>query len=114
MDSADAVTPELAEEEAPPTIGPPVPLLVLAVCSVLLSAALLLLDGLPAHVTGYILGSFVTIVLVGLFHRTDLQRRKEPLYIPRPMLSRYAGAVAAIGVIVSAFHIWSIATVLAK
>ncbi|HTL87534.1 MAG TPA: hypothetical protein VL856_20285, partial [Acidimicrobiia bacterium] len=112
--SADALTPEVAEDEAPPTVGPPVPLLVLAVCSVLLSAALLLLDGLPAHVTGYILGSFVTIVLVGLFHRTDLQRRKQPFYLGRPALSRYAGLIAAVGVILSAFHIWSIATVLAK
>lgn len=95
-------------------IGPPIPLLVLALAAVGLSAALLGLHGLAAHGTGYVLGSVVTILLVGMFHRIDLQRRKLPWYLPRGALSRYAGVIAALGVIISAFHTWSIATQLAK
>ncbi len=96
------------------TIGPPLSLLVLAGSSIALSAALLLVTGLVTHVLGYVLASVVAIVLVGIFHRTDLQRRHSPLYAPRRAVSRYAGALVAIGLLVSAAHTWSIATVLAK
>jgi uncharacterized membrane protein YphA (DoxX/SURF4 family) len=96
------------------TIGPPLSLLALAGFSIALSCALLLVTGLVTHVVGYVLASVVAIALVGIFHRTDLQRRHSPLYVPRRAFSRYAGALLAIGLLVSAAHTWSIATVLAK
>ena len=101
--------------DAPPAaVHPPLGLLVLGIASVALSAALLLLSGMVADVVGYLLASVVTISLIGFFHRTDLQRRQHPRYVSRGSFSRWAGAVAALGMVVAALHTWSIATALAK
>lgn len=96
------------------TVHPPLNLLVLGVASVALSAALLPVSGMAPDIVGYLLASLVTISLVGLFHRTDLQRRQSPMYVSRGGLGRWAGAVALLGVVVAALHTWSIATALAK
>jgi hypothetical protein len=95
-------------------VGPPVPLLVLAFASVLLSGALLISGGFAASLAGYLLGSIVTVALVGLFHQIDLQRRQSPFYVQQLLLTRAAGVIAALGVVVAAAHAWSIATELAK
>jgi hypothetical protein len=94
--------------------GPPVPLLVGAIAAVVLSAALLLERGIVVDVVGYLLASVVAISLVGLFHRTDLIRRQQPLYVARGVLTRHAGLVVALGLVVSSLHTWSIATELAR
>jgi hypothetical protein len=96
------------------TVRPPASLLVLAACCVGSSAILLVLPGLLTHVVGYVLGSVVTIALVGVFRRTDVQRGQQALYLPRASLTRYAGVIAAVGVAAAAVHTWSIATELAK
>jgi UPF0716 family protein affecting phage T7 exclusion len=95
-------------------VRPPASLLVVAACCVGASAALLALPGLLTHVVGYVLGSVVAIALVGLYRRTDVQRRQHALYLPRASLTRYAGVIAALGVVAAALHTWSIATELAK
>ena len=97
-----------------PTVGPPARYLMFATLCVVASAATLRSFGLGADVAGYVLGSIVTISFIGMFRRVDIQRRQSPFYAPRRMLTRYAGALAAIGVIVGALHAWSIATELAK
>jgi membrane protein implicated in regulation of membrane protease activity len=106
------------EDETPEAVlaavYPPLNLLVLGAAAVALSAALLLLSGMAANVVGYLLASVVTISLVGTFHRTDLQRRQSPLYRSRRALGRWAGLIAALGVVVAALHTWAIATALAK
>ena len=95
-------------------VHPPLYLLVLGGASVALSAVLVLLPGLLAHVAGYLLASVVTISLVGNFHRIDLRRRQSPGYVSGGALGRWAGIVAGLGLIVAALHTWSIATALAK
>ena len=111
---------ETETEEAPaPTpahteVRPPTSLLVLAGAAIVLSVALLLVPGLPAELAGYLLASLVAISLVGLFRRNDLRRRQSPHYTPQPGLTRWAGALALVGVVVAGVHTWSIATTLAK
>jgi len=95
-------------------VHPPIYLLVLGGASVLLSAGLVVLSSLLAHVAGYLLASVVTISLVGNFHRIDLQRRQSAGYVSGRALGRWAGVVAGLGLIVAAAHTWSIATALAK
>ncbi len=95
-------------------VRPPASLLVIAAFCVGSSGTLLVLPGLLTHVVGYALGSVVTIALVGVFRRTDVQRRQHPLYLPRGALTRYAGVIVPLGLAVAAVHTWSIATELAK
>ena len=95
-------------------VSPPVPLLVLALAAVALSAALLFTSAFGANVVGYLAGSVLTIALIGAFHRIDLQRRQQPLYMANPLLTRYAGLLVALGIVISALHTWAIATELAK
>jgi hypothetical protein len=95
-------------------VRPPSSLLALAAACVASSAALLSLSALSTHVVGYALASVIAVALVGVFRRTDLARRQHALYLPRPTLTRYAGVIVALGVVVSAVHTWSIATELAK
>jgi hypothetical protein len=96
------------------TLPPPMPLLALAVASVVLSAGMFLLSGLVPHVAGYLFGSIVAIALVGLFHRIDLQRRQSPYYVSSRLLTRWAGVVVAVGFVIAGVHTWWIATELAK
>jgi len=112
-ESATAGIPD-GRGEAPSRARPPVGLLVLGLGAVVVSGATVGSRGLAGHGAGYVLGSVVTIGCVGLFHRIDRQRRQQPLYEPHRFLTRYAGLVVALGIVVAAMHTWWIATELAK
>jgi uncharacterized membrane protein YfcA len=103
-----------AAETGRGTIHPPRSLLFGATVAVGASAAALLLPAVGAHIAGYMLGSAVTIALVGLFRRTDLRRRQSAYYAPNRRLQRWGPTLVAAGMVVAAVHTWSIATALAK
>jgi hypothetical protein len=65
-------------------------------------------------VLGYVVASILAILLVGMFRRFDLSRRRAPGYRPRPSVGRLATVVLLAGFVVAGFHVWSIATELAS
>lgn len=88
-------------------------LLACAAGCVVASALLALPRVFSLHVAGYLLGSFLTILLVALYRRTDLERRARPDYFAHPSLAVAATALAGLGTIVAGLHVWWIATELA-
>ncbi len=95
------------------TAVPPRTLLSGALFCVAVSVALLAPDVFAVHLFGYLLSSFVTIGLVAMFRRIDLERRGQVGYVPHPRLDVVATALAGAGVLVAALHVWWIATELA-
>lgn len=94
--------------------GPPVAILAVAGACVVAGAALLLTSALPLHVVGYVLASLVTIVSVGIFRRVDLRLRLSRGYRPRPGVSRAIPVLLVGSFLVTAGHVWAIATELAS
>ena len=103
-----------SERGAEARAGPPVLILALAALCVVTAAALITQDDMTAHVLGYVVASVLAIVLVGIFRRFDLSRRRAPGYHPRPGVGRVATVVLLAGFVVAGFHVWSIATELAS
>ncbi len=95
-------------------IGPPVLLLLLAFASVLVSLPLIVLDGAPAHVVGYVTGALVPILLIGFFRRVDLDRRRSPGYRARGFVRPTLAVLAVSAVVAAGLHVWPIATELAS
>ena len=95
-------------------VGPPVVFLILGFASVVASAALALVGGRQAHIGGYILGSLVPILIIGVFRRLDLARRRSPFYVPQSLVSLIVPVLAVAAVALAAVHIWAIATELAS
>jgi 4-hydroxybenzoate polyprenyltransferase len=94
-------------------VAVPRPLLSAAVFCVAVSAVLVVPSVFVLHVLGYVLSSFVTIGLVALYRRIDLERRGRVGYVAQPRLAVVANSLAGVGVIVAAIHVWWIATELA-
>lgn len=94
--------------------GPPAAVLGFAGASVVAGAALLLTSALALHVLGYVLASLVTIVLVGIFRRVDLRLRLSRGYRPRAGHSRVIPVLLVGAFLVTAGHVWAIATELAS
>jgi FtsH-binding integral membrane protein len=74
------------------------------------SVVLLLPSVFALHALGYVLSSFVTIGLVAVFRRLDLERRGKVGYVAQPRLAIAATVLAGTGVMVAALHVWWIAT----
>lgn len=100
---------------APPAkVGPPLLLLALGFASVLVSLPLVAADGIPAHVVGYVTGVLIPILIIGLVRRVDLDRRRSPYYVPRPIVQPALVTLAVAAVVAAGLHIWPIATELAS
>ncbi len=95
------------------TAVPPRTLLSGALFCVAVSIALLAPAVFAMHLVGYVLSSFVTIGLVATYRRVDLERRGQVGYRSQPRLDLMATGLAGVGVLVSALHVWWIATELA-
>ncbi len=98
----------------PDAVGPPLSVLALGAASALLALLLVVVDTTATHVLGYLCGSLIPIVCIGLYRRFDLARRKSPHYVPGPVPSWVVPAVAAVGLVAAAIHIWALATQLAS
>jgi hypothetical protein len=94
--------------------GPPLAVLLLALLTVVLGAALMPLDAMAGHVAGYVAAPVLTILLVGVYRRADLARRLEAGYRARPGAGRLATVVLVAAFGVAAVHVWAIATELAS
>ncbi len=96
------------------TIGPPLTILALGALAAVGSIVLLLVDSTATHVVGYLCGSLIPILAIGLFRRVDLTRRKSPLYQRGSVRDWMIPAVAIVGLLAAALHTWALATRLAS
>jgi hypothetical protein len=111
--------PQEAKQEAstsaePAKVGPPLLLVALGFASVFVSLPLILADGIPAHVVGYVTGALIPILIIGFARRVDLDRRRSPYYEPRSFLQPALVALAIGAVVAAGLHVWPIATELAR
>ncbi|MEZ5183325.1 MAG: hypothetical protein R2702_15855 [Acidimicrobiales bacterium] len=81
-----------------------------AVTGVVLSVA----DELAVHVAGYLVGSVIPILVIGLARRTDLDRRRSPAYRANGRFRPALAGLAVIAMVAAALHVWPIATELAS
>lgn len=95
-------------------VGPPLLLVALGFASVLVSLPLISIDGVPAHLIGYVAGALIPILVIGTVRRVDLDRRRSPHYVPRSLLQPALVALAVAAVVAAGLHIWPIATELAS
>lgn len=115
MEARPATAPaDAAGAEAPKRVGPPLLLLALGYASVLVSLPLIRLDGIPAHVVGYVAGAIIPIFLIGLIRRVDLSRRRSPNYVAWGLLRPALVVLAIAAVVAAGLHVWPIATELAS
>lgn len=98
----------------PEKVGPPLLLVALGFASVLVSLPLIVAEGIPAHVVGYVTGALIPILIIGFVRRVDLDRRRSPYYEPRSILQPALVALAIGAVIAAGLHVWPIATELAR
>lgn len=96
------------------TTGPPLVVLAVAGLSVAIGAALLLASSFPLNVVGYVLSSVVVILAVGVFRRVDRERRLSSGYRARPVTGRVIPVLLVLAFLVTAGHVWAIATELAS
>lgn len=111
----DAPPETAAPSSAEPTkVGPPLLLVALGFASVLVSLPLIVVEGIPAHVIGYVTGALIPILVIGFVRRVDLDRRRSPYYEPRSILQPALVALAIGAVVAAGLHMWPIATELAR
>ena len=104
---------EVAAATESPT-GPPLAFLLLAVVGVLVSLLLLFSGGFGSNVAGYVTGSIIPILAVGVFRHFDLIRRISPFYVPRPVVGRLIPVILVVGLVAVVLHTWAIATEIAS
>lgn len=95
---------------------PPISVLVLAVLAVAAAFALLTLTGFSAHIVGYLLGSFVSVILVTIFIKIDLRRRnsRDVVYLEARGVRFIWSFVLASGIAACVLHAWYMAAELAE
>jgi hypothetical protein len=113
-EASPATTKKTATPSSTSPIGPPLLLVALGYASVLVSLPLIAVDGVPAHIIGYVTGALIPILLIGIVRRVDLDRRRSPYYLPRSLLQPALVTLAVLAVVAAGLHIWPIATELAS
>ena len=96
------------------TVGPPMLVLGLGVASAVTSLALVPRDEVAVHVAGYVIGSLVPILLVGIARRVDLDRRRSAHYQVNGLFRLGLIVLAVLALVAAALHVWPIATELAS
>jgi hypothetical protein len=109
-----AASSSAASSAEPTKVGPPLLLVALGFASVLVSLPLIVVEGIPAHVIGYVTGALIPILVIGFVRRVDLDRRRSPYYEPRSILQPALVALAIGAVVAAGLHMWPIATELAR
>jgi len=95
-------------------VGPPLLFLALGFASVLVSLPLIAADGIGSHVMGYVAGGLLPILVVGLFRRVDLERRRSPRYQAKALVQPALVVLMVLSLVAAGLHIWPIATELAR
>lgn len=108
--SASTSTPARAATK----VGPPLLILGLGFASVLVSLPLIFFDDIPPHAVGYVTGSVIPILVIGLVRRIDLDRRRSPYYVPKRIFPPALVVLAIVAIVAAGLHVWPIATELAS
>jgi len=95
-------------------VSAPKYLLGLAACSIAFSILLLFPGDFYLNIAGYLFGSVVVVLLVGMFRRVDSERRQRPTYSPQRGLAGAVTSLILFGLLVAMTHAWFIATELSK
>lgn len=95
-------------------VGPPLLILALGYLCVIVSMPLISADGIPPHVVGYLIGSLLPILLVGVIRRLDLERRRSARYEAKGFVQPALLLLGILAIIAAFLHIWPIATELAQ
>jgi hypothetical protein len=90
-------------------VKPPKTQLAIAAAAALVSLLAFVPSTRAAHFAGYLLGTFVTILAVALFRRSDASRSSSPLYSPVSWMSRAAIAILTLGILCGVGHIYFLA-----
>lgn len=119
MTLTDAPAGDRSVPEIEPPLRPPLGLLGLAAASLLVAALLLLGSGQALDIVGYVLATFVTVLLVGAYRAIDSRRRSRPTYVIPPVAQALNPAVVAwvllvLGVVIGGIHVWRFADVVAR
>ena len=88
--------------------------LALGFACALASLALVPTDDLALHVAGYLIGSMIPILIVGVARRADLDRRRSARYRANGSFRIGLVALAVVALVAAALHVWPIATELAS
>jgi hypothetical protein len=70
--------------------------------------------GSVLHLIGYLIGSVIPVLLIGVFRRSDLDRRRSPYYLPNRYVRPALFLLALLALIVAGLHVWPIATDMAS
>lgn len=92
----------------------PVQLIAFAIAAIIVSALLLLTDGVVTSVAGYVLSTFVALTCVTAFRWLDNRRRQDVSYVASPNAGRVGTTTAAVALVVASVHVWNLATELAS
>lgn len=109
--SAGAASPARASTAK---VGPPLLILGLGFASVLVSLPLIAFDSIPPHAVGYVTGSVIPVLVIGLVRRIDLDRRRSPYYVAKRIFPPAMVALALAAIVAAGLHVWPIATELAS
>lgn len=96
------------------SVGPPLLILALGYASLVASLPLIFVDGIPAHVLGYVAGALIPILVIGFVRRVDLDRRRSARYEAKSWLGFSLALLAALAIVAAGLHVWPIATELAS
>ena len=100
----------VSSAKAGDAVGPPLLILGLGYASVAVGLVLVSAEGVGAHLVGYVTGSLLPILVVGIVRQSDLDRRRSPRYQPRSILRPAMGVLVLAALVVAALHVWPIAT----
>lgn len=86
----------------------------LGFASALASLPLVASDELPVHVAGYLVGSLIPILVIGIARRIDLDRRRSPYYRTNGLFRLGLAVLAVVALVAAGLHVWPIATELSS
>lgn len=96
-------------------VNPPIAILLVGLALPLASIALLFVDGLAAHVIGWLIAIFGSIGALAAFTALDLRRRSSGWYVDRPgVLAGLRVAVLLTGLVVATCFAYLIADAVAR
>lgn len=72
------------------------------------------LSSTTIHGIGYLIGSVIPVLLIGVFRRTDLDRRRSPYYVRNRFVRPALILLALLAIVLAGFHVWPIATKMAS
>jgi len=82
--------------------------------SALVSFAFVTTDSMALRLFGYVIGSIIPILIIGIARRVDFDRRRSPYYQPKVAFRYGLVVLAVVAIVAAALHVWPIATELSS